>query len=99
MYARARQAGLKVDRIGTYWGWFMDRNGHYDPGSSYLKNLDSQISADLAYLPNGMSVNDCGFQILRSDNVTPRPMFNWLIQRNICLGSGGKVFTADWTCQ
>jgi hypothetical protein len=51
------------------------------------------------YLPRGMSVNDYGFQILRSDNVTPRPMFNWLIQRNICLGSGGKMFTTDWTCQ
>src|SRR5271166_749406 len=31
MYNNAQQAGLKVDRIGTYWDWFMDQNGNYNP--------------------------------------------------------------------
>jgi hypothetical protein len=50
------------------------------------------------YLLSGLSVNDYGFQILRSDGVTPRPMFSWLIQRNSCLSHGGTMFTTSWTC-
>jgi hypothetical protein len=48
MYTDAQRAGLRGDRLGTYWHWFMDRNGHYNPPSPYLQDLDSQISADLA---------------------------------------------------
>jgi hypothetical protein len=48
MYADAQQAGLQVDRIGTYWDWFMDRNGNYNPASLYLQELDAQIAGDLA---------------------------------------------------
>jgi hypothetical protein len=48
MYNNARHAGLKVDRIGTYWDWFMDQNGNYNPASTYLHDLDLQIAGDLA---------------------------------------------------
>jgi hypothetical protein len=48
MYSSAQQAGLQVDRIGTYWDWFMDQNGNYNPASPYLQQLDTQIAADLA---------------------------------------------------
>ena len=48
MYAEAQQAGLRVDRIGTYWDWFMDQNGNYSPASPYLQGLDLQIAGDLA---------------------------------------------------
>lgn len=48
MYADAQQAGLQVDRIGTYWDWFMDQNGNYNSASPYLQQLDTQIAADLA---------------------------------------------------
>jgi hypothetical protein len=48
MYNHAQQAGLKVDRIGTYWDWFMDQNGNYNPASPYLQGLDVQIAGDLA---------------------------------------------------
>jgi hypothetical protein len=58
------------------------------PGSSYNQ-----------YLPAGTTVNDYGFQILRSDGVTPRPMFSWLIERNGCLSQGGNMFTTNWSCQ
>jgi hypothetical protein len=51
------------------------------------------------YLPPGMTVNDYGFQILRSDGVTLRPMFTWLIQRSSCLSHGGNLFTTNGTCQ
>ena len=50
------------------------------------------------YLPPGMSVNDYGFQLLRSDGVTLRPMFSWLIQRNRCINQGGH-FATNWSCQ
>lgn len=46
MYADAQQAGLQVDRIGTYWDWFMDQNGNYNPASPYLQELDTQIAGD-----------------------------------------------------
>lgn len=49
MYSNAQQAGLKVDRLGTYWDWFMDQNGNYNPASSYLSRLDAQIAGDLAH--------------------------------------------------
>jgi len=48
MYNDAQQAGLKVDRIGTYWDWFMDQNGNYNSASSYLRGLDVQIAGDFA---------------------------------------------------
>ena len=51
------------------------------------------------YLPQGMSVNDYGFQVLRSDGVTLRPMFNWLIQRSNCISEGRHVLTTSWSCQ
>ena len=51
------------------------------------------------YLPQGMRVGDYGFQLLRSDGVTLRPMFSWLIQRNGCIGQGGHVFATNWSCQ
>jgi hypothetical protein len=51
------------------------------------------------YLPQGMTVNDYGFQVLRSDDITLRPMVRWLIQRNNCLSHGGNLFTANWGCQ
>jgi hypothetical protein len=51
------------------------------------------------YLPLGMTVNDYGYQILRSDDLTLRPMFSWLIQRNSCLSQGGHMFTTNWICQ
>lgn len=51
------------------------------------------------YLPQGMTVNDYGFQILRSDDVTLRPMFRWLMQRNSCVSQGGSTLTTNWSCQ
>jgi len=51
------------------------------------------------YLLDGTTVNDFGFQILRSDGITPRPMFSWLIQRSGCLSQGGSTFTTNWSCQ
>lgn len=48
MYNNAHQAELKVDRIGTYWDWFMDQNGNYNPASPYLQGLDVQVAGDLA---------------------------------------------------
>jgi hypothetical protein len=51
------------------------------------------------YLPQGMTVNDYGFQVLRSDDITLRPMVSWLIQRNDCLSHGGNLFTTNWSCQ
>jgi hypothetical protein len=51
------------------------------------------------YLSTGMTVNDYGFQIVRSDGVTLRPMFNWLVQRSGCLSRGGSMFTTNWICQ
>ena len=50
------------------------------------------------YLPKGMSVNDYGFQIVRSDEVTLRPMFSWLVQRSSCVSQGGSTFTTNWIC-
>jgi len=58
--------------------------------------LDSSFNQ---YLPPGMTVNDYGFQILRSDGVTLRPTFSWLIQRRSCLSHGGKTFTTNGSCQ
>jgi hypothetical protein len=51
------------------------------------------------YLLEGTTVNDYGYQILRSDDTTLRPMFSWLIQRNDCLSQGGSMFTTNWNCQ
>jgi hypothetical protein len=51
------------------------------------------------YLSGGMTVNDYGFQILRSDGITLRPMFSWLIERKGCVSQGGSVFTTNWYCQ
>lgn len=50
------------------------------------------------YLLNGMTVNDYGFQLLRSDGITPRPIINWLIGRSNCLSHGGRSYTTTWTC-
>jgi hypothetical protein len=57
------------------------------------------VSSYNQYLPQGMSVNDYGFQILRSDEVTLRPMFSWLVERSSCVSQGGSTFTTNWTCQ
>jgi len=51
------------------------------------------------YLPQGLSVNDYGFQLLRSDDITLRPMFSWLMERSSCISQGGSAFTTNWTCQ
>jgi hypothetical protein len=51
------------------------------------------------YLPQGMTVNDYGFQMLRSDDVTLRPMFSWLTERSSCVSQGGSIFTTNWMCQ
>jgi hypothetical protein len=51
------------------------------------------------YLPQGMTVSDYGFQVLRSDRITLRPMVSWLIQRNNCLIHGGNLFTTNWSCR
>jgi hypothetical protein len=51
------------------------------------------------YLVEGTTVNDYGFQILRSDGITLRPMFSWLMQRSGCLSQGGSTFTTNWSCQ
>jgi hypothetical protein len=48
MYNNAQLAGLKVDRLGTYWDWFMDQNGNYNPASPYLQQVNAQIAGDLA---------------------------------------------------
>jgi hypothetical protein len=48
MYSNAQKAGLRVDRIGAYWDWFMDQNGNYNSASPYLQGLDVQIAGDLA---------------------------------------------------
>jgi hypothetical protein len=64
------------------------------PGAGGI--IDSSYDA---YLPPGLSVNDYGYQMIRSDDVTLRPMFNWLMQRSSCISQGGSMFTTNWSCQ
>lgn len=53
--------------------------------------------SDTSY-PMGYTNDDYGYQLVRSDNRTLRPMFSWLIQRNDCLSQGGTSFTTDGVC-
>ena len=47
----------------------------------YQFNADNERGVDgKPQLPEGMSMNDFGFGIVRADSLTPRPTYNWLKQ-------------------
>lgn len=92
---------MQVSVLGTVVNDLMQHN-LFDVGVIYALGPGAGGTPDTSYnqfLPPGMTVDDYGFQVLRSDDVTLRPMVSWLIQRNNCLNHNGSIFTTNWNCQ
>jgi len=44
---------------------------------------DDKHLKDRAQLPLGMTIDDYGFGLVRSDGLTPRPTYNWLLEQQL----------------
>ncbi len=59
------------------------------------RNDDGKIQ-ELAQLPKGMTIDDYGFGIVRSDGKTPRPIYNWLLEQQFNRDiNDSPAFTTD----
>jgi hypothetical protein len=88
---RGEEDGPVLDRLMTeQWQQCLDAAEHYGLYQKLFayqlhanneRNDDGQI-AQRVRLPEGQTIDDFGFGILRRDGVSPRPVYEWLKQRD-----------------